>query len=82
MLANYVNEQKNNWDDYLPLLQLAYNTAVHSSHKYTPFELQFGRDPKLQLDLMRQRAKIKLYFTPDSYATMLQNEVKLVHGKK
>jgi hypothetical protein len=79
MLANYVNEQKNNWDDYLPLLQLAYNTAVHSSHKYTPFELQFGRDPKLPLDLMSQRAKIELYFTPDSYATMLQNELPNVY---
>ena len=41
--------------------------------------MQFGRDPKLPLDLMSQRAKIELYFTPDSYATMLQNELPNVY---
>lgn len=75
MLCNYVNERKDNWSDFLPLLQLAYNTAVNTSHGFTPFELQHGRYPKMPLDLLNPRNKIELYFTPSSYARMLQNEL-------
>jgi hypothetical protein len=74
MLANYCNEQKDNWD---ALLQLAYNSAVHTSHNFTPFELEHGRLPRLPLDLLSQRSKLE--FTPDSYATQLQNELPLIY---
>jgi hypothetical protein len=79
MLENYCNEQKNNWDKHLALLQLAYNSAVHTSHNFTPFELEHGRLPRLPLDLLSQRSKLKLNFTPDSYATQLQNELPLIY---
>ena len=75
MLANYVNEQKNDWHLYLPLLKFAYNTATHSSHRFTPFELQHGREARVPLDLMTPRSKIELYFTPGSYASKLQDEM-------
>jgi hypothetical protein len=79
MLANYCNEQKNNWDKHLALLQLAYNSAVHTSHNFTPFELEHGRLPRLPLDLLSQRSKLELNFTPDSYATQLQNKLPLIY---
>jgi hypothetical protein len=79
MLANYCNEQKNNWDKHLALLQLAYNSAVHTSHNFTPFELEHGRLPRIPLDLLSQRSRLELEYTPDSYATQLQNELPLIY---
>lgn len=79
MLSNYVNDEKNNWDEYLPLLMFAYNTATHASHKFTPFELQHGRQARVPLDLMHPSDKIELYLTPESYAAKLQDELPAVY---
>lgn len=35
------------WSDWLPFWCFSYNTQVHTETKYTPFELVFGRLPKL-----------------------------------
>ena len=51
MLACYVNENQTDWDLYLDNLQYAYNSAIHSTTKFSPFELFFGRLPKLPIDL-------------------------------
>ena len=42
MLRVYVQDQAD-WERYLPLVLLAYHTAVHSSTRFSPFELMFGR---------------------------------------
>jgi hypothetical protein len=38
------------WDQYVPLIQLAYNTAVQSSTGYSPYYLMYGRHPRSPLD--------------------------------
>jgi hypothetical protein len=75
MLSNYVNDEKNNWDEYLPILMFAYNTATHASHKFTPFALQHGRQARFPLELMHPSDKIELYLTPESYAGKLQDDL-------
>jgi hypothetical protein len=57
----------------------AYNTATHASHKFTPFELQHGRQARVPLDLMHPSDKIELYLTPESYAAKLQDELPTVY---
>ena len=53
MLAQFVDQQKqNDWDTKLDKLTFAYNTAVHATTKLSPFELMFGRVPKLPIDLV------------------------------
>ena len=53
MLTQFVIEQKqDNWDFKLEKLSFAYNTAVHAVTKLSPFELMFGRIPKLPIDLV------------------------------
>jgi hypothetical protein len=42
MLRNYCNENKNDWDNFLPLIQFAYNSSIHSTTQYSPFELTYG----------------------------------------
>ena len=59
MLASYVSETPDLWDEYLDFITMAYNTSKHSSTKYTPYELFMGRLPNLPIDIepnLRYRA--------------------------
>ena len=42
-LVKLVNNQQNDWDEYLDGLLFAYRTSVQKSTKITPFELMYGR---------------------------------------
>lgn len=41
-LKHYVNESQTNWDEYIPLAMFTYNTHIHKSTNFTPFELVFA----------------------------------------
>ena len=43
MLSHYVNHLQDNWDEYLPLLALAYNSTYNYSAQQTPYYLMMGR---------------------------------------
>ena len=43
---------QSDWDLKLNTVVFAYNTSVHAVTKMTPFELKFGRTPKIPLDLV------------------------------
>ena len=74
MIAAYIEEgQLNCWDEHLDALQLAYNTATHKTTGYSPFELIYGRQPRLPLDIFDPNIQIDLSLDTTSYA----NSVKL-----
>ena len=52
MLSCFVNDHQNNWDELLPYLAYAYNTSTHATTNHTPYEILFGRQPKIPLDLV------------------------------
>ena len=52
MLSCFVNEHQNDWDEYLQYLAYAYNTSTHATTNHTPFEVVYGRKPKISLDLI------------------------------
>jgi hypothetical protein len=52
MLSGFANENQDNWDKLLKGLAFAYNISVHASTNHTPYELMFGRRPKLPIDLV------------------------------
>ena len=43
MLRMYVMDQPYKWEDYLHLVEFAYNNGYHSSLKMSPFEAMYGR---------------------------------------
>jgi hypothetical protein len=47
MLAAVSAATPQGWDDFLPYVVYAYNTAYHRSIRNVPFYLMFGRDPSL-----------------------------------
>lgn len=51
ILKNYVNESNDNWDEYLETSLIAYNSTMHSSSKYVPYQAVFGRKVLLPLEV-------------------------------
>ena len=84
MLTQFVNEHRqNDWDNKLNKLSFAYNTAVHAVTKFSPFELMFGRIPKLPIDLVYDqtnsdelRAKIEVEWIASDYVDQQKKEMK------
>ena len=42
---------QNDWDEYLDLLEFAYNSAVNTTTGYSPFFLNYGREPARPIDV-------------------------------
>lgn len=50
VLTEYLKTQidkETNWDEHLSLAMFSYNTSIHESTNYSPFELVYGRVPRL-----------------------------------
>ena len=43
LLKTLTKEQKGDWPAHLPMLTFAYNATPHSTPRYQPYELMFGR---------------------------------------
>jgi len=52
MLSMYVNENQQDWDEYLPFVLFAYRTSVDQLLTESPYYLLFGRAPVTPLDVM------------------------------
>ena len=46
MLRAYVSKKQTNWEDYLSILEFAYNSAKHVSTNFSPFMLMYGFQPR------------------------------------
>jgi hypothetical protein len=49
-LRNFCNENQDDWDDYLDMLELGFNSAVQASTQFSPYELLYGCKPRLPID--------------------------------
>ena len=80
MIKSYTKKARNqkDWDEKLELLQLAYNTSCHSTTKYSPYYLMFGRRPKLPLDLIIPDLEIPTPEKIDEYVERMITNLKQV----
>ena len=58
LLRGYCGKYPKRWDEQLHYIQHAYNRAIHSSTKRSPFETCFGYLPKSPLDFIFDKDSI------------------------
>ena len=78
-LSKFVEEHQKNWDALVPLMMLAYRSAVHESTGYTPARLTFGRDLRLPIDLVYGRPKEEPSPHRTDYVLQLQERLENVY---
>ena len=76
-IAKLQDRQNNNWDEFLAPVVFAYNTGCHSTTEYSPYELLFGREPKLPVD---QPKSLFIFNKPNDYYEQLQRSMKVIHS--
>jgi len=59
-LRAYCNSHCNDWDDFLPGLELAFNSKVHTSTGVSPFYLVYGLEPRLPVDCVLDEVRTAL----------------------
>ena len=57
MLAMFVSQEHDNWDDLLPFMMLVYNTTVHTTTGFTPYRLVFGDECNLPGNLVHRELR-------------------------
>ena len=81
MIAAFVSENQQNWDENIYLLMLAYRSAVHDSTSVTPNEMMFGRQVTLPVELVLGKPPNSEEI-PDSapdYVKKLQEKIGVIH---
>jgi ''chromo'' (CHRromatin Organisation MOdifier) domain./Integrase core domain. len=58
MLRAYSTYNQDNWDEYLPAAEFAYNNSKQLSTGYTPFELDCGQHPLTPASFISQRTSV------------------------
>ncbi|KAG1459842.1 hypothetical protein G6F56_006072 [Rhizopus delemar] len=72
-------EDRLNWDNCLPFVTFAYNTAKQASTSFSPYEVLFGR--KAVLPLLEELVIDPKTYKTEMWVTYLNNHIPLVHDK-
>lgn len=75
-ISKLEDKHHNNWDDYLDPVVFAYNTAKHKTTQFSPFELLFGRLPRLPID---PHPQVYMFDRPNICFQNLQRILKVYH---
>lgn len=79
MLRIFVDVEKNNWDLLLEELVFAYRTTVHSVTGQMPFEMLYGRHPKLPIDIIINSGEEPREVEYEEYARELKQRLQEVY---
>ncbi|CAG4990244.1 unnamed protein product [Colias eurytheme] len=71
-LRSFVDPEQSNWPRYVYTAMLTYNTSVHSTTNYTPYELMFGHKPVIPNSIYEETSGA----TYPEYVRMLQSRLK------
>ena len=75
-LRHYVRENQTNWDEWVPYAVYVYNTTVHTTTAYTPFELMYGFKSEVPSAL---REIPDVQYNYDSYLAELKGRLQSTH---
>lgn len=76
-LKSFVNENQTDWHKFVYTAMLTYNSSVHTTTKFTPYELLFGHKPYIPDSIFDQSSDV----TFPEYIKMLQHRLKVSRQK-
>ena len=79
-LSKFADYNQKDWDVHIPMLLMAYRSAVHDTSGCTPAKLMLGRDLRLPIDLIYGRPEEEPAQTVTDYAISMQEKVEHVHN--
>ena len=50
----YVNYRQNNWSEWLATIEFAFNNKVHTATKMSPFQVNYGKEPRMGFDIRKK----------------------------
>jgi len=71
--THYINNDRTDWDEWLPYAMFTYNTTSHTATGFTPFELIYGHQATLPTVLTKQP---KLTYAYKDYAQELRERIR------
>ena len=80
MLSKFASTNQRDWDEYLPLLLLAYRSSVHESTKQTAYMMFFGCHALLPVNLLCCPPCIETKMSSNEYVLELQERLCKVHS--
>ncbi|GMF29461.1 unnamed protein product [Phytophthora fragariaefolia] len=76
MVSLYINEEQDDWDDFVPCALYAYNSSPHATHGYQPNELMFGRKLRTPAELLRRSRLVHPRQNLEAYHEVLLKDLK------
>jgi len=58
-LRMYINHRQNNWVEWLVMAEFAFNNKVFTATKSSPFQVNYGREPRMGFDIKKKRKNKK-----------------------
>ena len=82
MLAMLARENRDDWDDLLPAVMMAYLSTVHESTGVSPYRLMFGEECTLPMDvgLPRQEPDLPDQIT-SPYAVWVRDALEVAYDQ-
>jgi len=56
----YVNHRQNNWAEWLATAEFAFHNKVHTATKSSPFQVNYGREPRMGFDIRKKEKNEKV----------------------
>ena len=79
-LRMFVSEHQDDWDQYIPLVMMAYRSAVHETTGRTPASIIFGKELRLPSDLVFG-SPMSEEFEVSDYAEDLRQKLLTIHAQ-
>jgi hypothetical protein len=60
-IRSFVDKDQNNWDEYIIYAQFTYNTTIHTTTNFTPYELIFSKKPSIPTSFSKKEQPVYNY---------------------